>query len=240
MIKEAPKISAVIVAYNEELAIEGIIREIKAQEYHGDKEILLADGNSTDRTVGLAKAQGVKAYVSSIKSKAIQMNTAAKNATGDILFFLHADMKLPQGTFSAIAIAIHRGFSGGGFSNVFDSENEKIKKLGNLMNLRFFDKREQSDKGCFYGDNGIFVKREVFEQLNGFKEIPIMEDYEFSKRLNKKYRTIKIKNPAIVVSARRHVRAGFVKTRLQWILIRKLFKLGISPHVLSKAYKDVR
>lgn len=236
----APKISAIILAFNEESLIERIIYEIKKQEYSGQVETILADGNSTDRTVDVAKSHGIKVCTSEKKGKGIQMNSAAKKATGEILFFLHADMQLQKNTFSAIAIAIRRGFSGGGFSNVFDSENEKIKKLGTRMNLRFFDKREQSDKGSFYGDNGIFVKKIVFENLNGFKEIPIMEDYDFSKRLNQKYKTIKINDPQIMVSARRHIKAGFTKTRLQWILIRKLFKLGVSPHTLSKAYKDIR
>ena len=108
------------------------------------------------------------------------------------------------------------------------------------MNFRFFDKREQSDKGVFYGDNGIFVLKSVFEKLNGFKEIPIMEDYDFSKRLHKNHPTFKLKTPKIVVSARRHIKAGFLKTRLQWVFIRKLYNWGVSPFILAKWYKDIR
>ena len=108
------------------------------------------------------------------------------------------------------------------------------------MNFRFFDRREQSDKGIFYGDNGIFVKKSVFLELGGFKEIPIMEDYDFSLRMSKKYKVVKIKNPLITLSVRRHLKAGFFKTRFQWIVIRELFKLGIPATWLSKWYKDIR
>lgn len=235
-----PKISAIIVALNEEMLIEQIIGELKKQNYNGDTEIILADGGSSDHTVNLAQAQKIQIVVSSQKGKAKQMNAAAKKATGAILFFVHADMQFPDTTFSSIATAINSGYSGGGFSNIFDTHNEKIKRLGTWLNFRFFDKREQSDKGIFYGDNGIFVLKSVFEELNGFKEISIMEDYDFSKRLNENHQTIKIKNPQIILSARRHIKAGFLKTRLQWVLIRKLFQWGVSPSTLAKWYKDIR
>ncbi len=235
-----PKISAIIVALNEELFIERIISELRKQDYSGEAEILLADGGSSDRTIALARAQNVEVVDSPQKGKAYQMNVAAKKATGDVLFFVHADMQFPSTLFSAIAKTIDSGYSGGGFANEFDSHNKRIKHLGTLMNFRFFDKREQSDKGVFYGDNGIFVLKDVFDELDGFKEIPIMEDYDLSKRLSEKHRCFKIKDPKIVVSARRHIKEGFFKTRLQWVLIRKLFQWGISPYLLAKWYKDVR
>lgn len=235
-----PTISAIIIALNEELLIEQIIAELRKQNYGGTVEIILADGGSTDRTVELAQAQAIKVVVAPRRGKSCQMNVAAKVAKGDILFFVHADMQFADTVFSVIADTIDSGFSGGGFANEFDTANEKIKRLGTWMNFRFFDRREQSDKGVFYGDNGIFVLKNVFEDLNGFKEIPIMEDFDFSQRLSKYYRTFKIRQPKIIVSARRHIKAGFFKTRLQWVLIRKLFKWGVSPFILAKWYKDIR
>jgi len=236
----SPKISAIIVALNEETLIEQIIGQVKKQNYKGEAEIILADGGSIDDTVELAKKQKIKVVVSQRKGKSFQMNAAAKIASGEILFFAHADMQFPDTIFSSIAKVIDSGYSAGGFANSFDSDNKKIKRLGTLMNFRFFDAREQSDRGIFYGDNGIFVLKSLFVTLNGFKEIPIMEDYDFSKRLNKEHSTFKVKNPKILVSARRHLKAGFLKTRLQWVVIKKLYQLGISPFVLAKWYKDVR
>lgn len=238
--KSLPKISSLVVAYNEEVLIESIIASLRDQDYHGETEIILADGGSKDRTVELAQQLNIKVIKSPSKGKSIQMNTAAKEASGDILFFVHADMSFPETLFNSIADSINQGASGGGFANEFDEKNSTIKRLGSILNLRLFDQREQSDKGIFYGDNGIFVLKKVFDQLGGFKEIPIMEDYDFSKRLNKEFKTYKIKNPKIIVSARRHIKSGFLKTRLQWIFIKKLFLLGVSPHLLAKWYSDVR
>jgi len=231
-------ISVIIVAYNEAEWINAIIDELEKQ-VHPDFEILLADGGSTDRTKYLAQQRDIQT-IACRKGKSCQMNDAAQKANGDILFFVHADMQLPDNILTTIQDRIDNGFDGGGFSNVFDEHNDKIKRIGILMNFRFFDKREQSDKGIFYGDNGIFIKKEVFEKLEGFKEIPIMEDYDFSFRMNQKYKLTKIKNPLITVSARRHAKAGFWKTRFQWVMIRILYKWGVSPQLLAKWYKDVR
>ena len=231
-------ISAIIVAYNEGLLIESIIHELKKQQFDGAYEIILADGGSSDNSIEIAMKHKIKT-LNCRKGKAKQINDAAKAAKGDILFFVHADMKISDQTFTIIQKKVKEGYSGGGFSNEFDEHNGKIKKLGTLMNFRFFDKREQSDKGIFYGDNGIFVKNIVFEELNGFKEIAIMEDYDFSERLRSKYKVVKVKEPKIIVSARRHIEIGFLKTRFQWIMIRKLYKWGIAPEKLARWYREV-
>lgn len=204
-------ISAIIVAYNEADYIQKIVRELAKQKYSGRYEIILADGGSTDETVSLIEDQHIE-IVHCRKGRACQMNDAAKVAIGDILFFVHADMKLHHNTFSTIQEFIAQGYAGGGFKNVFGSHNKKIKKLGRWMNFRLFNTSEQSDKGIFYGDNGIFVSRETFDKLGGFKEIEIMEDYEFSNRMRQEFNVIKIKKIPITVSARRHIKTGFWKT----------------------------
>ena len=133
-------ISAIIVAYNEEAVIQTVIHDLKKQQFDGTCELLLADGGSTDNTVTLAQEAGISILVSQ-KGKANQMNEAGRAATGDILFFVHADMKLPENVFSVIQQQIDDGIDGGGFSNVFDKHNDRIKKIGRWMNGRFFDKR---------------------------------------------------------------------------------------------------
>lgn len=233
-------ITTIIVAYNEADLIKSIIRELKSQKFKIDQEIILADGGSTDTTVLLALQENIF-IVESRKGKAVQMNRAAEQAQGDILFFVHADMELANNTLNTIQKYMDQGYDAGGFANIFKEHNKRIKSLGNWMNFRFFDKREQSDKGIFYGDNGIFVRKSVFETLGGFREIPIMEDYDFSVRLNKQgYKTLKIMEPPITVSARRHVKAGFIKTRIQWVMIRQLFKWGVPTNTLAKWYGDIR
>lgn len=108
------------------------------------------------------------------------------------------------------------------------------------MNFRLFRIREQPDRCIFYGDNGIFVKKDAFDKLGGFKEIPIMEDYDFSIRMKKYFKVRQIKFPKLIVSSRRHLDAGFFKTRIQWILIKKLYLLSISPNSLARWYTHIR
>ena len=232
-------ISAIIGAYDEEVHIRSIIGDLRKQQFLGEYEIILADGNSTDKTISLAEQEGIS-IINCRKGKACQMNDAAKVARGDVLFFVHADMKLADNTLSVIQKHIDLGYEGGGFANVFDEYNDKIKEIGTWMNFRFINKKEQSDKGIFYGDNGIFVRRNVLDSLRGFKEIPIMEDYDFSKRMRQHFKVIKINQPPIIISARRHIKTGFFKTRFQWIAIRRLYQWGVSPNMLAKWYGDIR
>ena len=231
-------ISIIIPTYNEGMAIEKTLAQIKTISCREEKEIIVADGGSTDNTAEIASRYAKVLH--SKKGKSNQLNDGAKHAKGKILFFVHADMFVPEGALEAICNQLQEGFDGGGFANEFDAHNKKIKLIGTILNFRLLNKKEQSDRGIFYGDNGIFVKKEVFKKLGGFKEIPIMEDYDFSVRMKKQFKVKQIKFPKLILSARRHVEAGFIKTRILWILIREFYKWGVSPFRLAKWYVDVR
>jgi len=233
------RISVVLLTYNEEALIQKRIKNIESLVGIDKAEVIVSDGMSTDSTVDMIPDNF--RVVTSKASKSNQMNSAAAVAANDILWFVHADMDLPRNSLTRIIEVIEAGADGGGFANIFDQYNDRIKKLGRIMNLRIMDKREQSDTGIFYGDNAIFIKKKLLQEIGGVPNQEIMEDYELSIRL-KKYgaQLKKIIDPPIVVSARRHVKDGFIKTRLQWILIRKLYQWGVSPLSLKKMYNDKR
>jgi glycosyltransferase involved in cell wall biosynthesis len=166
-------ISIIIPTLNEEKIIRSTLENLSLFTRGRSYEIIVSDGGSQDYTVKIAK-QYAKIVISK-KGKAIQLNTGAKKAKGKILFFLPADITVPDGALEAIERKIFKqGYDGGGFSNVFSNYNNKIKTLGRIMNLRIFDNDNKRNL-IFYGDNGIFCKKEVFNRLRGFKRIPIME-----------------------------------------------------------------
>jgi len=231
-------ISVIIPVKNEEQCIESTLKHIQNANCLAELEIIVVDGGSQDKTCAISKP-----YAKVFKTqsgRAHQLNLGARHAQGDILFFAHADMIIPEKAFDQIQERIKQGFDGGGFSNKFVKHNQWIKLLGRIMNLRLFSFKESSDKGIFFGDNGIFVKNAVFHKLKGFKNIPIMEDYDFSLKLKRHYNITHIKHPPLILSARRHEKSGFIKTRFQWIMIKRLYQLGISPDWLAKWYSDVR
>jgi rSAM/selenodomain-associated transferase 2 len=230
-------ISIIIPTYNEAAQIEATLHQLITLN-EPPFEILVSDGGSTDDTVALAGKYA--RVIHSGKGKGVQLNTASKEAAGEILFFVHADMHVPPGALSAIEEHIYaKGYDGGGFLNVFSEDNEKIKRLGRIINFRI-KKGEQPEQCIFYGDNGIFVRKNVFERLQGFKEIPIMEDYDLSIRMRSKYKVGVIKEPKLILSSRRQLKDGFIRTHLKWFFIKKLYRLGISPQKLADWYKDTR
>lgn len=231
-------ISIIIPTLNEENYISKTLRHLSELMTETDFEIIISDGFSSDKTVELASS--FAKVISAEKGKSTQLNAGAKLASGDILFFVHADMYVPPGALKKIEQAIYEnGFDGGGFLNVFDRHNQQIKRLGRIMYLGL-NNNGHADKRIFFGDNGIFVRKKTFEELGGFKEIPIMEDYDFSIRMLSKYKVCLIKEPRIIVDARRHVKDGFLKTRIKWMLIKRLFLFGVSPKWLNDWYKDIR
>lgn len=232
------EISVIVPTLEEEAAIEHTLRGILERRDEADLELIVTDGGSRDRTVTIARRYA--RVVNADRGRARQLNAAVREAAGEILFFVHADMELPPGAIAAVRrVVLVEGYDGGGFSNVFSRHNARIKRLGRCLNLRLLD-NDHPRNTFFFGDNGIFVRRSVFEALGGFRDIPIMEDFDFSSRLRSGHRAVRIQSPRLVVSARRHERAGFVRTRLRWIVVRSLYLLGCPPRLLARLYPDVR
>ena len=231
-------ISIIIPTYNEAQCLEANLQSARRLRHETAMELIVSDGGSDDGTVAIARRHA--RVIEGPKGRALQLNAGARLARGNVLFFVHAHVTIPPGALRLIGEKIHdEGYDGGGFSNVFSRHNGRIKTLGRVLNLRVAD-NDRPDNTVFFGDNGIFVRRQVFDALGGFRALPIMEDYDFSMRLREGFRVVRICDPKLVVSPRRHVRAGFVKTRLQWIVVKRLYRLGVPPTVLARWYGDVR
>lgn len=199
----------------------------------GRFEVVVSDGGSTDRTRDIAERHPVvSAVVRSEPGRGRQMNEGAARADGEILVFLHADTRLPQGAYRALCTAVARGARGGNFALRFDGGGLFAAFLGAVYRLHRLAR-------VFYGDSAIWATRSTFDEVGGYRDIPIMEDVEFARALHRSGRVDCLPGPA-VTSSRRWREAGIVRTVAIWITIRCLYVAGVSPRRLAGLYRRVR
>ncbi|MBA4149052.1 MAG: TIGR04283 family arsenosugar biosynthesis glycosyltransferase [Verrucomicrobia bacterium] len=192
-------ISIVIPTLNEAERLPLTLKCIRANTVA--HEIIVADGGSTDATLQVAMDRGAK-VVCSDKGRARQMNAGAEVALGNILLFLHADTQIHPSSLTRIEEVVKdRRVVGGGFARKFDSDSMFLRCSCAVATLRC------SIFGWFLGDQGIFVRREVFERLGGFREMTAFEDVDFSRRLAGRGKTATLR-PAVLSSARRFSQRG--------------------------------
>ncbi len=224
------KLSVVIPALNEEHALGALLPLLKAMP--GVDEIVLCDGGSDDATVGVAQKFDAM-VVQAQRNRGAQLNAGAQAASGDVLWFLHADTRPHPRSAQSIKRALkNKRVLGGSFRLRFDDRRPVA---------RFFEAiaRSQRRFGVYYGDSGIWVRRDVFQDLGGYPVWPLFEDYDFVRRLERlarrnRNRTMPLPLP-LVASARRFQR-GAGRVLLTWASFQILFSLGVSPHWLARIY----
>ena len=223
-------ISIIIPVLNEEHGIGSCLDGLSKEP---DLEIIVVDGGSHDRTIDEVTARGLTP-VGSPPGRGIQLHAGAKAASGDILLFLHCDTGLPQGFSNHVQRVLQQdGVAGGAFQLRINAQGWGFRVVEYGANLR------SRLLGLPYGDQALFVKREVYFTAKGFPEQPILEELLFLSRLKITGR-IAIAPARVTTSARRWQQHGIVKTTVVNQLMLAGWALGISPERLCRWYYKKR
>ncbi len=225
-------ISVIIPTFNEEAHIKATIQRLwQYDEGNLIKEIIIADGGSTDNTVAIAQTEEVIVVISPTKGRAAQMNYGASLATKEILYFLHADTLPPQNFTNDIAKAIKQGYQAGCYMLSFDHNHWFLK--ANCWFTRF------DVDTIRFGDQSLFVTKEKFWDVGGFcnKHI-VLEDQHIIKRL-KKVAPFKVMKKPVITSARKYLENGIYKTQGIFFIIYFMYRLGYSQQKLLTTYRKL-
>jgi len=224
------RISIIIPVLNEEGTIASTLDSLVPLAV---QEVIVVDGGSSDRTRDIVA--GTEAILSfSECNRSRQMNHGAELSKGDVLLFLHADTRLPTSAVTDISSALQDSqYVGGRFDVKLDSSSWIFQIIGRLINLRSRWTKVAT------GDQAIFVRREVFEVVEGFPDLPVMEDIAFSRALKQQGKVACLRTE-VVTSSRRWDKEGIWVTILKMWSLRLLFLAGVSPFYLKRFYSDAR
>lgn len=225
-----PELSVIVAALNENVGLDACLTALSEQD--GPLEILVADGGSTDHSAERAVASGATVVVTG-PGRGRQFAAGAQLSTAPVLLFLHTDTRLPPNALAEVRAALDTGAEAGAFVTRTIPDPRVPNLAGPL--LRLADIRSRITRHP-YGDQGLFVTREAYEAVGGFRPLPIMEDYDLSVRLAARKPLARVRTP-VTVSGRRMQRSpisSFVLMRL----IPPLYRLGVNPHTLARIYRN--
>lgn len=230
--RTGPFVSVIVPCLDEADQLPGLLDHLAT--LRGDAEVVVVDGGSEDDSVAIARDHPLAPrVVESMTGRAYQLNTGAGVASGEVFCFLHADTRLPVDAWRQLADALaDPEIAGGDFRLRFDGDDWFCRLLVAVRRVeRWF--------GVYYGDSAIFCRRWVFDVLGGYAAMPIMEDYEFVRRLERRFTTTYLPGP-VVTSARRWKALGLVRTVWSWLVIHGLYLAGVSPERLARRYPHAR
>lgn len=228
---EKMTISVIVPVYNEISTIDAMIRQLEG--IRNEAEIIIADGGSTDGTCDVIPDWCRLLHTP--KGRARQMNAGAEAATGDILFFLHCDSELPDDAVAEIR-KVMTTHEAGCFGIAFHSRQFFMWTCRVMSNLRAGKRR------IMFGDQGIFITRELFSQLGGYPELPIMEDYQLSLTMKEQGVKPGMCRHRIYTSDRRFPKKNIPKLRVMWKMhmLRLAYRMGKPIEDIAAQYRDIR
>ena len=228
-------ISIITPLLNEEGYIEPFISHLR--ELQGDFELILVDGKSSYGTLeeaGRCRKGFEHRFIllEGSRGRASQMNVGAKNARGDILLFLHVDCFIPKDSLFLIERTVYQEMAAGvGFRQAFANPDTFLKLQSAIGNMR------AKITGTFYGDYGIFMRKDIFEKMGGFDNVPFLEDVEICRKAKKFGRLARI-DRVITTSPRRYLSKGRARLMAAFILAILFNAVGLHPGFLTEYIVD--
>ncbi len=223
------QISVIIPTLNEASIIQSQIEDLKAKTGDANIEIIVADAHSGDGTAAIAEKAGARVLSVEKSCRAKQMNGGAEVANGEILFFVHADLTVPNSFVEDIIKGVEKGFLYGCYQVIFDQQVKGLKFNSSLSKYQ----------GIFFrgGDQTLYITKDFFNKIGGFDDsVVIMEDYEILLRA-RKYQKIHIMPERVVISARKMEQNNYFRTNVINVLVFCLFFLGASQRTLVNIYQ---
>lgn len=223
------KLSIIIPTYNEEKNIARLIDFFQAS--NNCYEIIVVDGGSLDQTRSICLNKKVQLIDAPYRSRAKQMNLGAKKAGGEVFYFVHADTRPLESFYQDITESLDQGYKLGSYRFQFNSDSRRLKI--NSYFTRF------NKLFCRGGDQTLFITKDLFNQMEGYKEeMEIMEEYDLIRRA-KKWVKFKVIPKDVIVSARKYDRNSYLKVSMANFIIFLMFYLGISSKRMKAFYSSL-
>jgi len=224
-------ISVIIPTLNEETALPVTLDHLLSKQ--GDYEVIVTDGGSTDNTCSIASADDRIQLINAAKGRARQMNAGAQKAKGEWLLFLHADTQLPEGALTKLnALETSSKIQAGGFRQRFSGDTFGLRVVSWLHNFRC------QRTHVFYGDQAMFVRKELFWQLGGFPDEPVLEDLLLGEKLAKATTPV-LMDEYVITDSRKFEQKGVWLSLLRVLMIQICHELHL-PIPAQKFFAEVR
>ena len=228
-------VSVIIPTLNEEASISKTLDALS--RLVNVSEVIVVDGGSIDQTLEIVEnykgSKEIKLVKTNVSNRGMQLNEGAKQANGDVFWFVHADTRPVQGCAKQIKeLMRYDEIVGGSFKIIFDGK-------GNWSRFLTWLYPQLRSIGLVYGDSAFFARREIYEKIGGFRDLPLFEDVDLYKRLMKKGQFVYVDLP-VTTSSRRFENGSFIWTFLRWSIFQGLYWIGVPPRLMARKYKAIR